>query len=179
LICWDEKIVDRMKLGEQNAFEQCYRQLSPLIYTAILKICKKRCDANDLLQDTFITAFEKINSYQQETSFIAWLKTIAFNKTFNFLKKEKKLLVGIEHLPEQLSDDSELTTAVEQSNLLLHLFEHIPEMERLILWLYIVEQYSHQEIAQLVNKTPSYSKSLVSRCLKKLRAKHEVNNYAY
>lgn len=179
MLCWDEKLVNKMRLGEQDAFEQCYRQLSPLIYTVILRICKNSHDANDLLQDTFLTAFEKIDSYQQTSSFIAWLKTIAFNKTFNLLKKEKNITVGIQHLLEPISDVNAVEIAAVENNLLLFLMDQLTEMERLILWLYIAEQYSHQEIGQLVGKTPSYSKSLVSRCLTKLRAKQEVKSYAY
>jgi len=180
LLNWDETLVDRMKAGDQHSFEQCYRQLSPTIYTAIVKICRDQGNANDLLQDTFIKAFEKIDSYTfQQLSFVAWLKRIAFNNTFNFLKKQKLTVVGIEDLDDFISATDEIETLYEQRNFLDTLLEQISEHERLIIWLYIVEQYSHEEIGNLVKKSPSYSKSVVSRCLKKLRVKEEVRNYAY
>ena len=107
MLNWDETLVDKMKAGDQRSFEQCYRQLSPTIYTAIIKICRDEGNANDLLQDTFIKAFDKIESYTfQHLSFVAWLKRIAFNNTFNFLKKQKLTLVGIDDL-----DDYELVVS--------------------------------------------------------------------
>jgi len=169
-----------MKEGEQSAFEQCYRILSPQIYTAIFNICREQGNANDLLQDTFVTAFEKIHTYTSEGKpFVAWLKRIAFNSTFNFLKKHKLTVVGIDVQSEAASPILELEVRHDQSNLLSRLLKQISEKERLIIWLYVVEQYSHEEIGNIVNKTPSYSKSVVSRCLRKLRSKQEVKDYAY
>ena len=177
---WNESLVDKMKEGEQQAFEQCYLQLSPAIYTAIFNICRDQGNANDLLQDTFVAAFEKIHSYTaKDNSFIAWLKRIAFNNTFNFLKKHKLTVVGIEDENVAVSTTCEVEMRHEQNNFLNALLTTISEKERLIIWLYIVEQYSHEEIGDIVKKSPSYSKSVVSRCLKKLRSKEEVRNYAY
>ena len=177
---WNESLVDKMKEGEQQAFEQCYLQFSPAIYTAIFNICRDQGNANDLLQDTFVAAFEKIHSYTaRDNSFIAWLKRIAFNNTFNFLKKHKLTVVGIEDENVAMSTTCEVEMLHEQNNFLNALLRTISEKERLIIWLYIVEQYSHEEIGNIVNKSPSYSKSVVSRCLKKLRLKEEVRNYAY
>lgn len=166
-----------MKRGEQYALEQCYLQLSPIIFTAILRISKNRHDANDLLQDTFVDAFENLSSFTQQVPFIAWLKKIAFNNTFNFLKKSNRLVTGIEHLPEPMSTITAIESDYENNNLLLHLFSRLSEMECLIMWLYIAEQYKHSEIAQVLGKTPNYSKSVVARCIQKLRSNVEVKNY--
>lgn len=180
LLQWNESLVDKMKKGDQFAFEQCYRLLSPKIYTAIFNICRDQGNANDLLQDTFILAFEKIETYSAGPQpFIAWLKRIAFNNTFNFLKKHKLTLVGIDGLLDEKSSTNRVEKQHEQNDFLTSLLKQISEKERLIIWLYIVEQYSHEEIGKIVDKTPSYSKSVVSRCLKRLKAKREVKNYAY
>lgn len=177
---WNESLVDKMKAGDQDALEQCYRQLSPLIYTAIFNICRDQGNANDLLQDTFIAAFEKIHSYTSGPQFFpAWIKRIAFNNTFNFLKKHKLTVVGIDNLNEGVSAKDEIQLIYEQNNFLSALLIKISVKERLILWLYVVEQYSHEEIGNIVGKSSSYSKSVVSRCLKKLRTKEEVKQYAH
>lgn len=177
---WNESLVDKMKEGNENAFEHCYRMLSPQVYTAIFNICRDQGNANDLLQDTFVAAFEKIHSYTaQDQSFIAWLKRIAFNKTFNFIKKHKLTVVGLDAINDIGSANDEIEMHHEQNSFLNLLLSRISEKERLIIWLYIVEQYSHQEIGSIVKKSPSYSKSVVSRCLIKLRSKQKVKNYAY
>jgi RNA polymerase sigma factor (sigma-70 family) len=175
---WNDKLLESMKQGDEVAFEQCYRLLSPIIFTAILKICKNRHDANDLLQDTFVDAFDNLASFHQQVPFIAWLKRIAFNNAFNFLKKIKCLTIGTGHLPEAVSLENIIESDYENRNLLLYLFERTSEMECLIMWLYIAEQYKHSEIAEVIGKTPSYSKSIVCRCLQKLRTNAEVKKYA-
>jgi RNA polymerase sigma factor (sigma-70 family) len=175
---WNDKLLESMKQGDEVAFEQCYRLLSPIIFTAILNICKNRHDANDLLQDTFVDAFDNLASFHQQVPFIAWLKRIAFNNAFNFLKKIKCLTIGTGHLPEAVSLENIIESDYENRNLLLYLFERTSEMECLIMWLYIAEQYKHSEIAEVIGKTPSYSKSIVCRCLQKLRTNAEVKKYA-
>ncbi|TWX52434.1 RNA polymerase sigma factor [Colwellia hornerae] len=174
---WNDTLVDSMKRGEQAALKQCYLQLSPIIFTAILSICKNRHDANDLLQDTFVDAFDNLAAFHQQVPFIAWLKRIAFNNTFNFLKKSKRLTIGTDHLPEAVSMKNSIESDYENRNLLLYLFERLSEMECLIMWLYIAEQYKHSEIAEVLGKTSNYSKSVVARCLQKLRANAEVKKY--
>jgi len=84
----------------------------------------------------------------------------------------------VEYLKEVPPLESSFNEVISQSNLLEYLLEKVSENERLILWLYIVEQYSHEEIANLVSQSPNYSKSIVSRCLQKLRNKSEVKQYA-
>lgn len=86
----------------------------------------------------------KIFSYTTtDKSFVAWLKRIAFNKTFNFLKKHKLTVIGIDGLDEAFSSNFTIEVLHEQSNFLSALLVQISEKERLIIWLYVDEQYSH------------------------------------
>ena len=75
--------------------------------------------------------------------------------------------------------ESSFNESISQSNLLEYLLTKVSENERLILWLFIVEQYSHEEIGSLFSQSPSYSKSILSRCLQKLRKKLEVKHNAH
>lgn len=176
---WEEKLVEQMKGGTHDAFERCYRLLSPQVYTVIYKVCQNPATAQELLQDTFLDVFEKLHLYKEHQSFLAWTKRIAFNNTLTFIKRQKRMVLMEE--PENENDyiDVDVTKNIEDSQLLDSLMSKMSEVERLILWLFIVEQYSHDEIAVLVSKTPSYSKSIISRALKKLRTSCEVRNHAY
>lgn len=169
MVNWDEQLVFRMKQGEEAAFEQCYRSLSKLVYTAIYHICKNEMVANELLQDTFIDAFSKLDSYRETNSFPAWIKRIAFNKTINYINRAKKEAELLNQMENEESDTTALELNFSNENLVEQLTAKLSHKESLIMWLYIAEQYSHDEIAQLLNKTPSFSKSIVSRTLKKLR----------
>ncbi len=176
---WEEGIVEQMKQGSTDAFERCYRLISPQIYTVIFKICRQQDTAQELLHDTFIDIFESLQFYKNKQSFIAWAKRIAFNNTLNFIKREKRVVL-MEELPE---DGFEVAACISQkiidSQLIESLLAKVSEVERLVLWLFIVEQYNHEEIAVLVEKTPSYSKSIVSRALKRIRLFQEVKEHAY
>ena len=166
----DELLIRQMKQGQATAFEQCYRQYAPSVFTAISNIAQCHATADDVLQDTFISAFAAISTIESDYCLIAWLKRIAFNKFYNVLRQQKRsvqmgqqLLSVSEHL------NRDMTQTIEQSNLLSVLFTKVREKERLVLWMYIVEQYSHSEIAELFAKTPSFSKSIVSRSLNSLK----------
>ncbi len=176
---WEERLVEEMKQGSHSAFERCYRLISPQIYTVIYKICRNEASAQELLQDTFLDIFENLHCYGQSNAFIAWAKRIAFNNTLNFIKKHNRMEL-VEDLPEQYDEIAHCASKqIADSQLLDNLFEKITEVERLILWLFIVEQYNHEEIAVMVSKTASYSKSIVSRTLKRIRLSQEVKNHAY
>jgi len=176
---WNDNLIAGMKSGESVAFEQCYRILSPIIYTAILKICRNRECANDLLHDTFLDAFDKIATFNNANSFIAWLKRIAFNNTFNYLKKEKRKFQLINTSEDTNIEVKTIAESHGDNNLINKLMASVPTAHRVILWLFIVEQYSHDEIAVLVNKSASYSKSIVSRSLSKLKAQAKEMENAY
>jgi RNA polymerase sigma-70 factor (ECF subfamily) len=175
---WNNQLIDKIIEGDTQAQACCYQEFSSTIYTSIYNICRNSANASDLLQDTFIDAFVNIGQYNRNYAFIAWIKGIAFNNTLNFIKREKIAYRAVEYLKEVPTIESSFNEVISQNNLLEYLLEKVSENERLILWLYIVEQYSHEEIANLVSQSPSYSKSIVSRCLQKLRNKSEVKQYA-
>lgn len=176
---WNDNIVLAMQSNDNNAFAQCYQVLSPAIYSAVLKISGDKNIANDLLHDTFIDAFENINSFNPVNNFPAWIKRIAFNNTFNYLKKSENKLHIVSDVEQEISSDPLPEQQLVNVDLLNRLLALVSKNDRFILWLYIVEQYKHEEISLLVNKSPSYSKSIVARSLKKIQEHIEVKQYAY
>ena len=176
---WNEGTVDRMKQGDEDAFEQCYIAISPEIYTVIFNVCRQKETSQELLQDTFLNIFETIQYYTEQHSFLAWAKRIAFNNTLNFIKKHRRVVLIGEAIDETFEIETCFSKQLINSELIELLLAKVTEIERLILWLFIVEQYTHEEIAALVGKTPSYSKSIVSRTLKRIRLSREAKTHAY
>lgn len=170
---WDELKLKAMIDGDKHAQEECYIAFSPLLYTTIFKICNSREAANDLLHDTFIDIFNSISAYNSQHSLIAWLKRIAINNTFNYIKRQKVALKAV----TAISADEVTQAEPESSELLEHLLYMLPPEHRMVIWLYVVEQYSHAEIANIMDKSESFSKSIVARSLEKFRARSEVKNY--
>jgi len=173
----DKALVNLMRKGDESAFTLCYQTLSPFIYSVAFRICGRAAIAEEITQDSFIKAFNSLQQLKNDTHFIPWIKRIAFNYTVTHLRKDKESVLIDE--PEQdsfLAD--EFDNSVILQNQLEFLLSHISNDSRLIIWLFIVEGYSHKEIAQLTNKTQSYSKSIVSRNLAKLREVDKGAHYA-
>ena len=121
------------------------------------------------MQDSFIQAFGSLEQLREETHFTPWIKRIAFNKTMTYLRKLKdEIDITDEHL-DSLQVDAFDETLIQQ-NQLAYLLSYLSEEAKLIVWLFVVEGYTHKEIAELTGKTESFSKSLISRNLAKLRS---------
>jgi len=166
---FDKAIVQAMKKGKESAFTACYQQLSPFIYSVIFRICGREAIAEEIMQDSFIQAFSSLSQLQKDSHFIPWIKRIAFNKTINHLRKDKNdLSLTEEHF--ELADAEVFDERLIQQNQLAFLLSHLSPEAKLIVWLFVVEGYTHIEIAELTGKTESFSKSLISRNLAKLRA---------
>ncbi|KGJ92071.1 RNA polymerase sigma factor [Colwellia psychrerythraea] len=175
---WDEQLVDEMKQGDHKAFERCYRLISPHIFTVIFRICRNEASSQELLQDTFLDIFEKLHSYSYKQSFLAWAKRIAFNNTLNFIKKHERTRLVDEVEIYQDEIECNLLKQLSDSQLIESLLAKSSKIERLVLWLFIVEEYTHEEIAKLLAKSPSYSKSMISRLLKRIKLSNEVKKNA-
>jgi RNA polymerase sigma factor (sigma-70 family) len=172
------EVLSGMLAGENNAFEKCYRIFSPALYAFIIRICRDESTANDLLQDTFVDAFNSINKFDKDRCFSAWIKKIGFNNTLNYIKKVKRQDEVYSQLAYLVTDNKYVNNETENKNLLDNLLAQVTETERMVLWLSVVEQYKHDEIGQIFNKTASFSKSTLSRTLRKLKVQNEVEKYA-
>lgn len=168
----DSQTVRAMKQADEGAFASCYQQLSAYIYTIVYRICSNEAIAEEIMQESFIHGFNQLDQLQNDEAFTPWLKRIAFNKTMAYLKASKRE-VGVEeqHLDSMI--DVGFSEQLIAQNQLAYLLTHLTGQEKLVVWMFVVEGYSHQEIAQLCDKTVSYSKSIVSRSLAKLR---EIDN---
>ncbi len=170
---WDDTLTKRIIKGDKLAFELCYRKLSPYIYSAVYRICQDKELSKDILQETFLTAFRKSTELKPDTNLLAWLKRVAFNKTINTLKRKNRIGDGDVELKvdaSQLIDQS-----VENERLFLSLLSKVTLIERLVFWLYFVEQYKHHEIAELTGKSLSYSKLIITRGLAKIKQSVEID----
>ncbi|GGZ97057.1 hypothetical protein GCM10008090_01650 [Arenicella chitinivorans] len=178
----DDIVLDA-KQGDPRAHGQLYKTYSRAIFTLALGICGSTECAEDVLHNTFIQLINKLPTYEGRAPLGMWLRQIAVNESLMYLRKHKKhnaVMSSDEDgffeqmqdtgsdgvYPSSSHDFSQRLTAQSDMTLLLN---KLPADMRLILWLKEVEGYTHNEIANLVNKTPSYSKSVVARALQFLR----------
>jgi RNA polymerase sigma-70 factor (ECF subfamily) len=140
------------------------------MYNVGYRITRREEDAEDALQEAFISAFRNLESYRGDAAFGAWLKRIVVNKAINILKKRRHELmpeneawdVSEEEAPADYKE--ELTVdRVKQA------IDQLPDGYRTVLSLYLLEGYDHEEIAGIMNISESTSKSQLNRAKNKLR----------
>jgi len=157
-------------IGDRQAQFQFYKLYSKAMYNISYRITNNEMDAEDVLQESFVSAFRNITRYQGTASIGAWLKRIVINTAINTVKKRKMELLPIEEhdhfLDTEPEDDSDLYLNVEQIRTAV---QKLPDGYRLVLSLYLFEGYDHAEIASILQVTESTSKSQYNRSKKKLK----------
>jgi RNA polymerase sigma-70 factor (ECF subfamily) len=166
-----EKLIHQCKNQDIRAQEKLYRLYSGKLFGLCLKYSNNYQQAEDNLQDGFITIFNKINQYEDKGSFEGWMKRIVINTTLQKHRKEKYFEIINENLledPEIEVDDEEITT-----DFLLESIQDLPERYRQIFNLYALDGFSHKEIAEMLNISMGSSKSNLARARHILKSKIE------
>jgi RNA polymerase sigma factor (sigma-70 family) len=166
-----EKLIKACKKGDRKAQFELYKQYSKAMYNTSFRILKDSAEAEDAMQDGFLKAFQNIDTYSGTVSFGAWLKKIVVNTSLDALRKRKVEFEDISEMnlkiPEEESsvDEEELNLKVEKVKEAMLL---LPDGYRVVLSLYLLEGYDHDEIAEIMNVSASTSRSQLARARKKL-----------
>jgi len=132
--------------------------------------------AEDNLHDSFITIFNKIKQYKGKGSFEGWLKRLTVNVCLQKYRKKNVLNVVTDEYPDKI--EVELEEESLPLRYLLQLIQELPDRYRLVFNLYVLDGYSHKEIAELLEISIGTSKSNLSRARLNLKEKIEANqNY--
>lgn len=169
-----EEIIDRCQSGDSTAYKELYQLYSRAMFNICMRMLNSREEAEDLLQDAFISAFKNIHYYRKESTFGSWLKRIVINKCINAINKKK---VQTSELNERITEDDSLEDEVYDpldydDYGVLKIKEAIAQLSdgyRTVLTLYLLEGYDHSEIAGILSISESTSKTQYLRAKKKLR----------
>ena len=163
-------LVDRARRGEASAFEQIYRKFERPVFTLALRLTGEREEAQDVLQDTMLKLFDRVGEFRGESPFWGWLRQIAVNEALMRLRRRGRLPQTEEAVDAELENhDVMLPAAAADAALLTRALGRMADATRSVLWLYHAEGYTHDEIAGLMGRTPSFSKSQLARGTRKLR----------
>ena len=167
-----QDLLDGCKTGDQKAQFQIYKLYYKAMYNTSVRIVTNTMEAEDIMQEAFLSAFEKIDTYSGTVSFGAWLKKIVVNRSLDVLNKRKAVFEDIEsHVGirdesgDETSRNEEIDVKVEEVK---EAIERLPDGYRIILSLYLLEGYDHDEIAEILSITSSTSRSQLSRAKQKL-----------
>jgi RNA polymerase sigma-70 factor (ECF subfamily) len=174
-----QDLLDRCKDGDQKAQFQIYKLYYKAMYNTSLRIVSDTMEAEDIMQESFLSAFEKIETYSGTVSFGAWLKKIVINRSLDSLNRKKGIFEDIDHYvgirddsEEDIIRKEEIDVRVEEVK---EAIEKLPDGYRIILSLYLLEGYDHDEIAEILGINSSTSRSQLSRAKQKLIA--ELNQH--
>lgn len=159
------------KSKDAGAFRVLYDLLSGKLYYLCLRYLKNENDAQDILQETFVVAYRKFDSYTGNGNFEGWIRRIAVNHCLQKLRLDQThFSADVESIA--LVDENEATEAQEAlEEQLLKAMNELPVGYRTILNLAVIEDYSHKEIGQLLNISESTSRSQLTRAKLALREK--------
>jgi len=148
------------------------------MFNICVRMLNNKEEAEDLLQESFIDAFMKLNTYRYESSFGAWLKRIVINKCINNMQRKKIDLVFPEHQIEPTEGENTVDYAkIEMDVRRIHdTIELLPDGYRIIFSLYALEGYDHSEIAKIMDISESTSKTQYLRAKQKIRDLLNNNN---
>jgi len=167
-----QELIDRAKAGELGAFERIYRRFERPVYTLALRVLHDAEGAREVLHDAMLKVFQRIGQYRSDAPFWAWLRQIALNEALMRLRRERKLDDDAD--VEYIADEGAPPWVRADALALERALGELPALTRSVLWFYHVEGYSHPEIAEMLGKTVSFSKSQVARGTARLRVLLEV-----
>jgi len=175
----NNKIVEDCKQNNSKAQIQLYDLYCEAMFIIALRYVKDNFVAEDMMQDAFIKVFKNIKSFKGEVTIGAWIKRIVINQCIDYLKKKRIELVSIEEKELTIADDGDWTVKEEVStDIVTSAINSLPEKYKVVLNLYLIEGYDHQEIAQVLNITEVTSRSQLMRGKNKLKGQLKQYNYA-
>jgi len=165
-----DDLIRRCLTGDRYAQRELYELYAKAMFNICFRITGDQSDAEDVLQEAFVSAFRNLSSYRGQATFGAWLKRIVINKALNFIKKNRLDLVPIEEEDRYVDETDEVVTSeVLEVKSIKKALNQLPDGYRVVFSLYLIEGYDHREIAEILDITESTSKSQFNRSKKKLR----------
>lgn len=167
----DQLIQDCQK-NSIRAQEQLYKLLAPKLFSACLKYSRNRADAEDNLQDGFLLIFQKIGQFQFKGSFEGWAKRVMINNVLQKYRTEGIFEIVSENIPDEA--EVEIETDTITMDFLVSIIQELPDRYRMVFNLYVIDGFSHKEIAEMLNITDGTSKSNLARARMILKEKIEA-----
>ncbi len=163
-----QALIDRCRSGDRKAQEEIYWLYYKSMYCVSLRITGNSADAEDIMQESFLSAFQKLDSYRGKVSFGVWLRKIVINRSLDYLKKRK---VKFEEVTERNAglDDGENFPAEVDINRIHDAIRSLPDGYRVVLSLHLIEGYNHDEISKALHISNSASRTQYMRAKNRLK----------
>ena len=166
----NKRLIDKCRQGDSKAQFEVYKLYYKAMYNVCLRFVRDAMTAEDIMQESFLSAFRNIDTFRGEVSFGAWLKRIVINRSLDVLKKRSIDTEELEEGRTVIDDDSygsdEVEYKIEKVKRAINL---MPNNQRILLTLYLIEGYDHEEISQILNMSHNAVRTGYSRAKKQLQ----------
>jgi RNA polymerase sigma-70 factor (ECF subfamily) len=163
----DKARIERCRKGEKQAFKELYELYCKAMFNIGLRILNDAEEAEDVLQESFVVVFENIGNISSDAGFGGYLKKVVVNRSIDRIRKRKLNFLSLDearYVEEELPEEE----PNYKIDVLLACIRELPQGFQLILNLFLIENYSHKEISELLNISEGTSKSQYHRARKKL-----------
>ena len=167
-----DELIIQCKKQDAKAQGELYKRYSGILFSICLRYSPNYTEAEDSLQDSFLTIFKKVDQFKGKGSFEGWIKRITVNTVLQKYRKKRVFDIARE---DQIAD--EIDVEVEDDGIpldfLLKIIQELPDRYRLVFTLYVMDDYAHKEIAEMLGISDGTSKSNLARARMILKKKIE------
>ncbi len=169
-------LLEQCKSGNQRAQMEIYTRYYHAMYNTSFRIVKDRFKAEDIMQESFLTAFTKLETLNDLTLFGPWLKRIIINNSISeFNKNQKNSEVPLEDVLYKVEDDQGIEEDYHFTNVkaaqILACMKTLKDNYQIGLTLYLIEGYDYEEICEIMNISYANCRTMISRAKDSLRQK--------
>ena len=160
----EQKLISECLAGNRLAQRELYEKLSSRMFSVCLRYVGDRDTARDILHDGFITLFSKLDNYRGDGSFDGWARRIFVNTALMHLRKSDALKMAepLDKPGAEVAIDSSVISKLD-SKMLMTIVAQMPAGFRTVFNLFVIEGFTHQEIAKMLKITEGGSRSQLSR----------------
>jgi len=171
-------LIDKCKNNDSKAQLQLYDMYCNAMYNTACNMIKDDIIAQDVMQEAFIKAFKRIDTYNGNASFGSWLKRIVINQSLDWIKKQKLDTVELneQFIPHLEEDSWEVNSGISIKTI-YSCIEQLPNRCKNVVKLYLLEGYDHQEVAQILQISEVASRSQLSRGKNRLKELLKQTNH--
>ncbi|WP_439649323.1 RNA polymerase sigma factor [Lentiprolixibacter aurantiacus] len=162
--------------GKQSAQLEVYNRYYKAMYNTALRIVKDSAEAEDVMQDSFLNAFTKLESFKGEVTFGAWLKRIVINNSIHHYRRQlKRNEVSLENVMYKVEDNDGVVkdygVTERKAQKVMDAMKQLKDNYRVSLTLHLIEGYDYEEISQIMGISYANCRTTISRAKESLRKK--------
>ena len=169
-----KEVIARCKEGDRRAQNQIFEMFFGKMSSVCRRYISDRDEAQDIVQTGFIKVFANINNFSGEGSFEGWVRRIMSNSAIDYIRKQKKIFISIDAseydwLADQENKEQEWnTTLINETERVMQEIQNLSPAYKLVFNMYVIEDYSHQEISDILGISIGTSKSNLSKAKRNL-----------